>query len=196
MRAGSCFSMITRRALPTSDTRIRRTPKSELSLMQRDRRLIPASPSAWVASYRRPGEFSRKIDSCFNFMVPPPLRSFRAPVVDALRLPLAARNRPGGDERRLHGDPDDVLDVALEMRLLLPRRLHVAEDVLFAPREDVSGGLLHELVVHLDLHLDLVHRSGTVDDDQVVRRHAPALHDDRLDLGREEVHAADDQHVV
>ena len=68
MRAGSCFSMMTLRAFATSDTRIRRTPKSELSLMQRDRRLIPASPSAWVASYSRPGAFSRKIDSCFNFI--------------------------------------------------------------------------------------------------------------------------------
>ena len=67
-RAGSCLSMMTLRAFATSDTRIRRTPKSALSLMQRDRRLIPASPSAWVASYSRPGAFSRKIDNCFNFI--------------------------------------------------------------------------------------------------------------------------------
>ena len=75
--------------------------------MQSDRRLIPASPSAWVASYSRPGAFSRKIESCLGFIATSSVGHSRfSPQregVSSAFTPSTTRHRPASPSPRSGG---------------------------------------------------------------------------------------------
>ena len=142
-------------------------------------------PSVEVAS-RHPGE-SRDPGSALG---PgpglPPGRhctsALRPQVDHPLRLALRALDLAGLHDLHPRGDADQRLDVVLE-RLRLGRALGLAER-----RGDVGAGLHH--------HVQLVEPSLAPHLEHVVRREPRLLGDQLLDLGREHVHAADDQHVV
>jgi hypothetical protein len=107
------------------------------------------------------------------------------------------------DEGFVAGDPlglaDEALDAArldqIDMGADAGDRVDLAADALAECLHAVHA-VGEELGADLDLDVDLVERAGAGDLDEVVRRGALDPQQRLLDLGGEDVDAADDQHVV
>src|SRR3990170_4409563 len=161
----------------------RRIPKSAVSARESARIFTPAWKRIFVTSASRPYLFSRNIEICSTFIETPPCRWFsRFSFIDhAPGFPVAALDRLRLHELHLAGDAEQVLDLALDA---LRKRLEPLDLV----RED--------RLAHLHLHLEDVQGPLAGNDHLVVGLDALDRHQDRLDLGREDVDPPDDEHVV
>src|SRR6266545_4045297 len=104
-----------------------------------------------------------------------------AVIVDALRLPGGALESVRGDELDRHPDAGDGVDLAVDPVAQLDHLAHLVSEV--------AGP-------DLDLHDRLVERAGARDLDEVMGRRPLDAQERLLDLRREDVHPADDEHVV
>src|SRR5262249_6834409 len=141
--------------------------------------LPPAIPQWWTGPNRpragNPHQW-RSWGSCRSRSV------FWPAVDDALGLALRALDGAGLDDAHRRGHADEALDQVLGAA---GRRL------LDAGREAAR-----ELGAGLDQHVERVERALAAHLEQIVRRELMLLDQHRLDLRREHVDAADDQHVV
>ena len=104
-----------------------------------------------------------------------------APVDDADGLAFGARDGVRLHKANLGGDAEEFLDAFL--------------DALFALLEILDCVGEHR-AVELDLHFDVVEVVLAGEDELIVRGNALHFEEQAFDLRGEDVHAADDQHVV
>ena len=104
-----------------------------------------------------------------------------AVIEHALRLAGGALERVRRDELHRHAHAGDGVDLPVDAVVQLLQLPHLVAEVRRA---------------HLHLHDRLVERAGARDLDEVVRRGPLDAQQRLLDLRREDVHAADDEHVV